>query len=213
MPYHIDLYTPRAKPGWISFRPYSGGEMTGWGAHGLDQVQWALGMDESGPIEVWTEGPKFDPPTYTRARVRASGDKICSQPKVFFRYAGGMVMELDNGPPAGGDLHRRKGQDHDRPRQAASPIRRRSPKEPSRRDQGKSDNHMRNWLDCIKTPRRRCRRGDRPPLGHGLPPGQHRPLGRPQAALGPGQGGFPDDAEANKYLDRPRRKPYELPEI
>ena len=59
------LYAPRAKPGWLSFRPYSGGEMTGWGAHGLDQIQWALGMDESGPVEVWTEGDKFNPPTYT----------------------------------------------------------------------------------------------------------------------------------------------------
>ena len=61
--------TPRANPGWLSFRPYSGGEMTGWGAHGLDQIQWALGMDESGPVEVWTEGRKFDPPTYTAARI------------------------------------------------------------------------------------------------------------------------------------------------
>ena len=34
-------------------------------AHGLDQVQWALGMDESGPVEVWVEGDKFNPPTYT----------------------------------------------------------------------------------------------------------------------------------------------------
>ena len=37
--YHSDLYIPRGKPGWLSFRPYSGGEFTGWGAHGLDMVQ------------------------------------------------------------------------------------------------------------------------------------------------------------------------------
>ena len=39
--------------------------MTGWGAHGFDQIQWALGMDETGPVEVWAEGGKLEAPTYT----------------------------------------------------------------------------------------------------------------------------------------------------
>ena len=88
---------PRGKPGWISFRPYSGGEMTGWGAPRLDQVQWALGMDDSGPVEVWVEGEKFDPPTYHQARVEQRGEQVCSVPKVFFRYANGIVLEPGNG--------------------------------------------------------------------------------------------------------------------
>ena len=56
VPYHEDLYIQRSNPGWISFRPYSGGEMTGWGAHGFDQIQWALDMDHTGPVEIWCEG-------------------------------------------------------------------------------------------------------------------------------------------------------------
>ena len=51
--------------------------MTNWGAHGCDQIQWALGMDRSGPLEVWTEGGAFKPPTYTRPTPRSQGDRIC----------------------------------------------------------------------------------------------------------------------------------------
>ncbi len=56
-PYNSKLFS-----GWMRWWDYSGGEMTNWGAHGLDQVQWALGTDETGPVEIWTEGERFDPP-------------------------------------------------------------------------------------------------------------------------------------------------------
>lgn len=38
--------------GWMRWRDFAGGEMTNWGAHGVDQIQWALGMDETGPSEL-----------------------------------------------------------------------------------------------------------------------------------------------------------------
>jgi len=38
--------------GWLAIRAYGGGRIASWGSHHLDIVQWALGMDGSGPVEI-----------------------------------------------------------------------------------------------------------------------------------------------------------------
>ena len=70
-------YTSKIAPGgWGAYRDYSGGEMTNWGAHMFDVPQWALGMDESGPVEIIPpDGKEFKTLTY--------------------RYANGTVMIRD----------------------------------------------------------------------------------------------------------------------
>ncbi len=45
-------FNSRIHPGWRSWRDYAGGGTTDWGAHHFDIVQWAFGMDASGPVEV-----------------------------------------------------------------------------------------------------------------------------------------------------------------
>ncbi len=215
VPYHADLYAPRARPGWISFRPYSGGEVTGWGAHGLDQVQWALGMDESGPVEVWTEGDKFNPPTYTEPEGRGRGEGLCKTPMVFFRYAGGITMKLDNGNPGGGIFIGDKGKiEIFRGRVTSNPAE--LVKEPIRDDEihlYQSTNHMQNWIDCIKSRKKPIADVE---CGHRSATVCHlaniaRILGR-KLRWDPVKEEFPGDAEANTYVDRDRRKGYELPE-
>lgn len=41
-----------ADKGFRPYRDYSGGGMTDWGCHHFDLAQWALGMDQSGPVEI-----------------------------------------------------------------------------------------------------------------------------------------------------------------
>ncbi len=212
VPYNLDLYLPRANPGWLSFRPFSGGEMTGWGAHGFDQVQWALGMDESGPEEVWVEGPAFAPPTYTQPEAKTRGDQLCSQPKVFFRYKGEIIMELADGPMGGANFIGEKGQVKiDRgvfesdPEELMVEALKAKP-------QGVSQNHVANWLECIKTRKRPVADVE---IGHRSATVCHlgniaRWAGR-RLRWDPVTERFPDDKDANQFLDRERKKPWELP--
>lgn len=37
---------------WRGYVDFSGGGTTDWGAHHFDLVQWALGMDDTGPVEI-----------------------------------------------------------------------------------------------------------------------------------------------------------------
>jgi len=247
VPYNAELYVPRGKPGWLSFRPYSGGEMTGWGAHGFDQIQCALGMDDSGPVEVWVEGDKFNPPTYTEPESSARGNKLCSAPKVSFRYASGTVMELANGPHGGGIFIGEKGKiTIDRGSCVSDPpeiaveamkaaiveekekarVRKSSVSDPTpppsplgEKVAKKADpvpeingGHMQNWFDCIRSRQKPIADVE---IGHRSATVCHlgniaRLTGK-KLAWDPVKEQF-DDAEANKYLDRVRRKGYELPE-
>ena len=76
----------RLHSNWRWFYDYSGGNITDFGAHHLDIVQWALGMDESGPVEF------FD----LRAEWPAPGSLYTTAPKFAFayRYADGTTVHV-----------------------------------------------------------------------------------------------------------------------
>ena len=65
------------------FWDYSGGQMTNWGAHHLDIAQWALGMDESGPVEIEGKG-EYDPEKRFETPVKFS---------LHYQYANGVTIE------------------------------------------------------------------------------------------------------------------------
>jgi len=48
------------RPGWLRCEQFGAGMITGWGSHHIDSAHWGMGMERSGPIEVWghAEFPK-----------------------------------------------------------------------------------------------------------------------------------------------------------
>jgi predicted dehydrogenase len=64
---------------------YSAGTMTDWGAHHNDIVQWALGMDDSGPVEI--DGrPKSD--------LVPGGYTAYSEYAIDYTYANGVPLHV-----------------------------------------------------------------------------------------------------------------------
>ncbi|MBN2476155.1 MAG: Gfo/Idh/MocA family oxidoreductase [Pirellulales bacterium] len=190
--------------GWMQWRCYSGGEMTNWGAHGCDQIQWALGASHTGPVEIWPTSPGPN----GGVRMRYAND-------VVVRY------ELAGGPAGGGvfvgedckiEINRNKFTTNppdfvkDPPDGATA--------QPWEGPGWIARPHIQNWLDCIKT---REKPNADVEIGHRSISICHlaniaRQVGR-KLAWDPDKEIFPGDDEANCYLDRPKRKGYELPDV
>jgi hypothetical protein len=170
-------------------------------------------MDESGPIEVWTEGERLLPPKYSAPETKARGDALCQKPKVFFRYPGGTVMELGDGPPGGAIFFGEKGKvTIDRAVFRSDPPELAEEALEQQRPPGFSENHLRNWLTCIRTRQRPIADVE---IGHRSATVCH--LGNiaryagGRLAWDPAKEVFVGRPDAEAYLDRPRRKGYELP--
>jgi predicted dehydrogenase len=199
-PYHSELQF-----GWSDFVDYDGGGqvwgVTGWGTHSLDQVQCALGTDDTGPVEIWPEGE----------------GATC---KVMLRYARGTILRLE-GKKRGmedlgaifvgdkGKIEILRGDFTAEPkelREGAPPVTPQGPKE--------SIPHIENFFACMrsrKRPNADVETGHRATnLCHLINicrTVQRRLQWDPQAEK------FAGDDDANRLLSRPRRKGYELPEI
>jgi predicted dehydrogenase len=190
-------------PNWRNYREYSGGMMTDWGAHHFDIAQWGLGMDGSGPVEII---PPDNPKAEKGLRyVYASGVEVIhadeyepgkkvngvafvgSDGKVFVNrgYLASDPAEIIKVPLGEKDVHLYK-----------------------------SPGQQRDWLECVRSRKRPicdveigansvtvCHLGN-------IAYWTHRKL-----RWAPDRGQFVNDTEADKWLDRERRDPWQLPKV
>ncbi len=204
-PTELRPYNAQLHRGWMGWRSYSGGEMTNWGAHGLDQVQWALGMDGTGPVNLWLAG-------------EGSGRHVRME------YDNGVDVRfelVDTGPMGGaifigdaGKIEINRNKFVTNPTDLAK-----DPPAPAKAEAWEGPGwiarpHMQNFFDCMST---RQRPNADVEIGHRSISVCHlvnitRELGR-RLRWNPNTESFPDDDEANAMVTRPRREPYQLPAV
>ncbi len=198
-PYHEDLYTK-----WSQWRDYDGGGLswgvTGWGAHALDQVQCALGTDDTTPVEVWEEEPG-------------------PHSRITMRYANGTLLKLhgpkrdlaDLGAIFIGDKGRieimRGSFTADPPELLDG-----APEKIPANTPGEAVFHFNNFFECVRSRRKPNANVE---IAHHSTTICHlanicRELGR-RLRWDPKAERFIGDDQANKLISRPRRKGYEWP--
>jgi predicted dehydrogenase len=193
--YHEDL-CPRGVhkhfPAWRAYKEYGGGGLADMGAHHFDIAQWALGMDDSGPVAI-------EPP----AGNATSGLR--------FVYANG--VEMFHGGPSGctfegseGELYVDRGVLKSTPEAIAA-----TPLGDSDQRVYLSTDHVRNWLDCCRSRKDPICTAE---IGHHSATICH--LGNIGYALrrklkwDPAKERFEGDDEANALLDDTPRDPWTL---
>jgi predicted dehydrogenase len=200
VPYHKDrcLYTFRFG------LDYSGGQTTNLGAHEIDVVQWANGTDHTGPVEVEDLGGEFPTDglftTATKVNFRA-------------RYANGVELICrteDNGPlrfeGTDGWIQIQKGELTCQPESLKTSV-----IGPNEIHLYKSDDHHRNFIDCIKAHRETAAPAE---IGHRSTSICH--LGNIAMTLkrklrwDPENECFVNDEQANQMLSRATRSPWRL---
>lgn len=177
-------------PAWRNYQEYSGGGMTDWGAHHFDIVQWGLGMDDSGPVEIW--GPGVDGHE-TLTYLYPNGVPVYHGGADGVRFTGtDGEIEVNRGflrlkPESLGDEKIGDGEVK----------------------LYKASSHFGNWLECVRTRKDPictaeigCRSVTVCHLGN-LAWWRKRHLRWDPKAFR-----FVGDAEANEWLDRPRREPW-----
>ena len=184
--------------GWRCFGEYGSRKYGDWGAHHFDITQWALGRDDSGPVEFVPKGYEKNPYDHF---IYDDGIKVVrdhpDRKGHMIRFVGteGDVMVSRNGGLATSP-----------PELASRPL------QPSDERLYKSHNHHENWIEGILTRKQTICNAK---VGHRTATicqlaGIANRLGRP-INWDPESEEIVGDVEAKRWQDRPRRAGYELP--
>ena len=177
--------------------------------HGVDQIQWALGMDGTGPEEMWpiSDGPNG---------------------QVGMRYPGGVELHfvLEKGPMGGGIFIGEKGKLEinrnkvtSNPPEIATELLKKLDLTRRRAQMGRQDSPCGRLAGTFRIGSTAFAAGNRPvadvEIGHRSISVCHlanitRRLGR-RLHWDPAKEHFVGDAEADELVSRPRRKGFELP--
>lgn len=234
-PYHGSLFYD-----WSRWWDYDGGGLcfgvTGWGTHSFDQVNAAIGADETGPTEIildekpsFQESGKFAPPNYTEdyREEDDTGTPYYGMAKVTgprgrmrMRFANGVELRLtlngDRGPGLGCIVSGEKGKiEINRHKLSSNPRDLVKDAPPNARDE--SVYHLENWIDGIRTGKK---------CNCDIETGQRGTtlcylvnIAREVGTVGqplrwdPKAEQFTNSPEGNKLLARTQRVGYELPDI
>src|SRR5262245_46276048 len=217
----VDYVPERCHQTFRYWWEYSGGTMTDWGAHHLDIAQWGTDHDRSGPVSIEAR------PT---VQMIPGGFTAYSEYEVNYTYKDGvsLVCKSTAANNWSGGIVDKDGQQHgvrfegadgwifvSRGKiEASQPELLTSPLPASATRLYASENHVRNFFDCVRTREQPICDAE---IGHRSVSVCH--LGVIALRLGrklqwdPANEQFVSDADANKWLAREMRKPWSLESV
>jgi predicted dehydrogenase len=207
------------RPGWLRCEQFGAGMITGWGAHHIDSAHWGMGMERSGPVEIWgsaqfpKEGLWDVHGLFTTHAIYPNGVKMIVSNEfpngIKFEGSEGWIFvsrgdyQVTSTDPGSGKTQAKK-LDASDPKLLTSVI------GPNEFHFTVSNDHHGNWLEAIRdnkptiAPVEEAHRACSACLLHHIAMKLNRKI-----HWDPKKEVFlQNDAEATKMLSRPQRKPY-----
>lgn len=193
------------RPGWLRITDYGAGMITGWGSHHNDIMQWGMGTEYAGPVEIEGEA-EFPKDGLWDVHGKFS---------ITYRYASGVVVTCADTSKnkqgvtfegTEGRVYVRRGHIDANPRSLLT-----SPIKPDEIHLYKSNRHKDNFYECIKSrketvaPAEVAHRSCSVCLLGDIAMRTGRKL-----KWDPEMERFVNDADANKLLSKPMRSPWRV---